>query len=415
MRLGLLGLVLSCARSDLPPTMAKLDLKIFGTLFFSLFVTVTGVGIVVPLLPVYAHDLGASGVYIGLIFGAFSLSRTLFLPYFGRLSDRKGRKRIILPGLFAYGLISLAFAFSKDVPTLIVIRFFHGIASAMLMPVIQAYVGDITPRGKEGTVMGCFNMSLFIGLSLGPLLGGVIQDHFGMQIAFGCMGLMALIGFFLSLIFLPPTAREQVMGKPHLLKSWKALLADRDIIALFVFRLAYTLCIGIIWTFLPVMADADFGLSSSAIGLLIMTGVLINGAIHIPMGVVADRVNKKQMVVFGGLIVVYSVWSFQGAAGFNDLLLANIIFGLGGGMAMPAVMAMAVSKGSRVDAMGSVMAILTVAHSLGMLVGSLLGGFLMDWFDLRWAFPIGAALMLASLAVFYGAASHKPAEEFETN
>ena len=71
--------------------MQKSDRKIFGTLFFSIFTAVTGVGIVVPLLPVYARDLGASGLYIGLIFGAFSLSRTLFLPYFGRLSDKKGR------------------------------------------------------------------------------------------------------------------------------------------------------------------------------------------------------------------------------------------------------------------------------------------------------------------------------------
>ena len=66
------------------------DKKIFGTLFFSIFTSVTGVGIVVPLLPVYAHDMGASGIYIGLIFGAFSISRTFFLPYFGRSSDKNG-------------------------------------------------------------------------------------------------------------------------------------------------------------------------------------------------------------------------------------------------------------------------------------------------------------------------------------
>ena len=76
--------------------MHLLDKKIFGTLFFSIFTAVTGVGIVVPLLPVYAHDLGASGLYIGLIFGVFSLSRTVFLPYFGRLSDKKGRKPFIV-------------------------------------------------------------------------------------------------------------------------------------------------------------------------------------------------------------------------------------------------------------------------------------------------------------------------------
>jgi DHA1 family multidrug resistance protein-like MFS transporter len=145
------------------------DRKIFGTLFFSIFAAVTGVGIVVPLLPVYAHDLGASGLYIGLIFGAFSLSRTFFLPYFGRQSDKRGRKPFIVTGLFSYAVISVAFILSTGVESLIVIRFVQGITSAMIMPVVQAYVGDITPEGKEGWVMGLFNMSLFIGLSAGPV------------------------------------------------------------------------------------------------------------------------------------------------------------------------------------------------------------------------------------------------------
>ena len=86
----------------------------------------------VPLLPVYAHDLGAGGFYVGMIFGAFSLARTLFLAYFGRLSDLKGRKPLIVPGLFAYTAISLGFIFVKDVNSLIALRFFQGIASAML-------------------------------------------------------------------------------------------------------------------------------------------------------------------------------------------------------------------------------------------------------------------------------------------
>jgi len=381
--------------------MTKFDIKVFGTLFFSLFVTVTGVGIVVPLLPVYAHELGASGLYIGLIFGAFSLSRTLFLPYFGRLSDRKGRKRVILPGLCAYALISLAFIFSKDMASLITIRFFHGIASAMLMPVIQAYVGDITPVGREGTFMGVFNMSLFLGLSLGPVIGGVIHDHFGLQTSFGCMGVLALIGFLLSLFLLPPTATERVVRKPRPVTSWKRLLADRDIAGLFLFRFAYTLSIGVIWTFLPVIADSEFSLSGAAIGSLIMVGVSLSGSIHIPMGLVADRVSRKRMAALGGLIVSYAVWSFSWADGFGDLMLANILFGLGGGVAMPALMGIAVVTGNRADAMGSVMAILTVAHSMGMLVGSLLGGVMMDWFDLGLAFPISALLMVAGILVFY--------------
>ncbi|MBW2655179.1 MAG: MFS transporter, partial [Deltaproteobacteria bacterium] len=146
--------------------------RIFITLFFAIFNAILGVGIVIPLLPVYAKNLGASGLYISMIFGAFSLSRTFLLPYFGKLSDKKGRKPLITAGLLGYTIVSIAFVYFSSVESLITIRFFQGIASAMIMPATQAYVGDITPKGKEGLYMGAFNMSMFLSLSLGPLMGG---------------------------------------------------------------------------------------------------------------------------------------------------------------------------------------------------------------------------------------------------
>jgi DHA1 family multidrug resistance protein-like MFS transporter len=376
------------------------DRKIFGTLFFSIFAAVTGVGIVVPLLPVYAHDLGASGLYIGLIFGAFSLSRTFFLPYFGRQSDKRGRKPFIVTGLFSYAVISVAFILSTGVESLIVIRFVQGITSAMIMPVVQAYVGDITPQGKEGWVMGLFNMSLFIGLSAGPLIGGVIKDRFSLEGAFICMGILSIIGFALSLVLLPPRIEERVVRKGRPPVGWSTLLTDRTITGLFFFRLAYTACIGIIWGFLPVFADIEFSLSASAIGILVMLGVFVSGVVQVPMGWLADQINRKAMVVSGGLVVTGAVYAFTHANGFQDMFWASVVFGVGGGIAMPALMAAAVLRGSRIDAMGSVMALLTVGHSLGMLLGSVLAGIMMDWFQLRQAFVLGALVMAAGTLLF---------------
>jgi DHA1 family multidrug resistance protein-like MFS transporter len=378
----------------------KLDKKIFGTLFFSIFAAVTGVGVVVPLLPIYAHDLGASGLYIGLIFGSFSLSRTFFLPWFGRLSDLKGRKLFIVPGFLAYALISIGFIYSQAVGTLIVIRFFHGIASAMLMPVIQAYIGDITPSGREGITMGMFNMSLFLGLSFGPLIGGIITDHFNLRAAFICMGLLALVAFFLSLFLLPATTSERGAKITKTSFSWKTLLYDFQVVNLFIFRFAYVVCVGIIWGFIPLYADQKFSASGSVIGILIMLGVFISGLIHIPMGYLADRTNKKLMVVAGGLIVSYAILSFGWAGQITDLVKATVFFGLGGGISMPALMAMAVLKGSTTNAMGSIMALMTVAHSLGMLIGALLAGMMMDFFQLHWAFALGAGVMLICTILF---------------
>jgi MFS family permease len=375
--------------------------KIFGTLFFSLLATITGVGIVVPLLPVYARHEGASGLYIGLIFGAFSLSRTILLPLFGRLSDRKGRRPFILVGLVSYALVSVAFIFFTKVPHLIVIRFFQGIASAMIMPVIQAYVGDITPAGREGFVMGLFNMSLFFGLSLGPVAGGIINDHFSLQAAFFAMGLLALIGAGLSYWMLPSTKDEAAFRKGRPPLEWRAIVTDRVILGLFSFRLVYTASIGVIWGFVPVLADTSLALSSSQIGVLVMMGVLVSGVIQTPMGYLADRLSRKAMVMLGGGLAGFAVLSFQWAHSYPEMLAVSVAFGLGGGIAMPALMAVAVLKGHQTESMGTVMAVLTVAHSLGMLIGALLAGMMMDWFDLRQAFTMGFWFLLAGLGAFY--------------
>lgn len=378
-----------------------LDKKIFGTLFFSLLATITGVGIVVPLLPVYAGHQGASGLYIGLIFGAFSISRSFLLPLFGRLSDRQGRKPYILVGLLCYALVSVAFMLFTEISHLIVIRFFQGMASAMIMPVIQAYVGDITPPGREGFTMGLFNMSLFFGLSLGPVVGGLINDHFSLQAAFVCMGLLALVGAGLSYGLLPATQDELALRKGRPPLEWRAILYDRVVVGLFIFRLAYTSCIGVIWGFVPVHGDVVFKLSSSQIGILVMLGVLISGVVQTPMGYLADRISRRFMVLSGGAIAGVAVCSFQWADSYGALLVASIVFGLGGGIAMPALMAVAVLKGQHTDAMGSVMAVLTVGHSLGMFIGAILAGLMMDWFELRYAFSLGFLIMLAGLVAFY--------------
>ena len=383
------------------PDRRSLNKKIFGTLFFSLLATITGVGIVVPLLPVYARHEGAGGLYIGLIFGAFSISRTFLLPVFGRWSDRRGRKPFILSGLVCYALVSVAFILFTKVPHLIVIRFFQGIASAMIMPVIQAYVGDITPSGREGFVMGIFNMSLFFGLSLGPVAGGVINDHYNLQAAFVSMGALALVGAALSYWLLPTTRDEAALrrGRPPL--AWRAIIGDRVVLGLFIFRLVYTASIGVIWGFLPVLADAAFGVSSSQIGVLVMIGVLVSGMVQTPMGYLADRISRKTMVLTGGALAGTAVLSFQWAQSYEQLLIASVTFGLGGGIAMPALMAVAVLKGQQTESMGTVMAVLTVGHSLGMLIGALVAGMMMDWWHLRIAFSVGFWFMLAGMISFY--------------
>ncbi len=327
-------------------------------------------GIVVPLLPIYAHDLGAAGIYVAMIFGAFSISRAVFMPWFGTLSDQKGRKPFILAGLLAYMLVAIAFAWTTNVEGFIAIRFIQGAASAMIMPVVQAYVGEIASEGAEGYAMGLFNLSMFLSLSLGPVMGGVIQQTWSLNAAFYCMSVLSALGALLCLIFLPPLSQEQIRCNKRTPAALTVVIRDRELVGLVLFKYAYTACIGIIWCFMPLYAGKTFGLSGGKIGLLVTAGVFVSGALQVPVGYAADRWNRK------------------------------IIFGLGGGIAMPPLTALAVVKGEKKQAMGSVMAILTSAHSLGMFTGSAMAGLAMDFFSLSYAFPCGSLIMVSSVFLF---------------
>lgn len=380
----------------------SLNLKIFIPLFLAVFVTTMGAGMVAPLLPVYAHELGAGAFQIGLIFAAFSLTRTLFVPYFGKLSDRKGKKPFLTTGLFLYFFLSLLYASSNDVQTLIFLRLGQGFASAMVLPVAQAYVGVITPSQKEGQIMGLFNISLYGGLSVGPLIGGIVNDCFNIKVSFMSMGALTFSGFLLCLLLLPAenTPNKKTFHPMKKPSPYMDLIRRPSILSLFTFRACFTTCLGITWAFLPFLADTRLELSSSAIGIVVMLNVFVAGLLQAPMGYLADRFSKKIMVTAGGILAIISILYINTADSFWGLALGNGLFGIAGGISFPAIMALGVIEGRRTEAMGSVMGLLALGHSLGMLVGPLLAGILIDLFSFGTIFISGAIIMGAGTMIF---------------
>jgi MFS family permease len=380
--------------------------KIFITLFFAVFSTLLGVGLVVPLLPVYAHDLGAGAFQISLIFAAFSLSRTIFVPFFGRRSDLKGKKPILTIGMLLYFVFSICFILSRGVETLILIRLGQGLASAMILPVAQAYVGLITPKDKEGLVMGLFNLSLYGGLSVGPLLGGFIKDWLSIQFSFISMGALSLVAFFLCQILLPDEKKGTLPGGGRAKKSMPFLkmVKEKSILSLLAFRVCFTMNIGTVWTFLPLIASTENHLSSTDIGIVIMINVLVGGILQAPLGYITDKFNKKVLITSGGLLAALSLYYMSRAETFSQLFITNGLLGVAAGLSFPAVMALGVIEGRRLNAMGSIMGLLTMAHSIGMLAGPLFGGLLADFFSFSAVFVAGiliAAIGTLILVLFY--------------
>jgi len=367
--------------------------QIFISLFIAVFAATLGMGIVAPLLPLYAQHYGAQGMAIGLIFASFSISRTALLPFIGMISDKRGRKVFITLGLLLLTFTSVGYVVSRSVAALIVTRLLQGIAAALVIPIALAYIGEITRRGKEGSTMGLFNIFFFGGLATGPILGGMVKDLAGVAFSFYSMGAVALAGFFLTLFYLPESVAARYAPRRSA-GSFKWIFKAGRLKGIYLFRLCFAMGIGLTWSFLPIYAHDVMSLTSSHIGLVISLNILIATLLQTPCGMLADRFSKEGLVIIGGCLAAAALSLVPFTRNFLELVSVNILWGVAGGFAMPALSALAVEEGKRVGGMGVLMSIFVMCHSIGMIFGPLVAGVLAEFVDITVVFFTGALMGL---------------------
>ena len=367
-----------------------LRLRIFSVLSFAIFVSMLGLGIIVPVLPLYAKTLGASGVWVGAIFAGFAISRSVFMPFVGRLSDKTGRKNFIATGLLLYGLSCLGFIFATDYITLFCVRILQGFCSAMIVPIAQAYVGEIAPPERVGSYMGQFNVAIFCGMGFGPFIGGCIHDYFGMNADFILMGLMCAVSFMLVVIFLPSEKKEPPLHKAEPL-AYGALLKLRQVQGILWFRFVNAFLRGSVMSFLPILGSSMLGLSGFQIGLAVSTGVLVTSFLQYPCGRLADRFNRKTLLLTGNLLYACALALFPLAPNFGLLMVICFFSGVLAAIPLPAATALIVEEGKKYG-MGSLIALFNVAMSLGLGGGPLVCGLVYDAFGLSYVFYFSTIL-----------------------
>ncbi len=370
--------------------------RVSPILAISIFSCMLGSGIVVPLLPLYAESLGASGLWLGVIFAAFPISRILTTPVFGRLSDRKGRKPFISIGLLAYGIVSFGFIYTNTVFQLVLMRFLHGLAGASILPIAQAYVGDISPPGEEGKWMGYANAAFFSGFGFGPLMGGVLSEHLGIDVAFLAMGVLSLLAFTITIFFLPEIKPKQSATYSP---SFREMSRSGMIVGLFTFRLTLTLGRTIFFIFLPILAANSLGLRTSLVGILLAVYILLMSLLGIPSGRIADRLSRRFLVVGGCLVSSVFLMVVPLGNTFGLLLALAVLGSVGNAIAVPAASALMVEEGRKYG-MGSSIALFSMALSIGMVVGPIAGGAIADFAGINSAFYFGAVITLVGAGLF---------------
>lgn len=383
--------------------------EVLFILSVSVGVAMIGLGIIWPLVPVFAVELGAGGFLVGLIIASFNIARAIFSPFVGRISDRWGRKNFMVTGLLFYAGISLFYVFSKDAQSLIFIRFIHGLATVLVIPVAMALAADIAPRQKLGLYMGTLNMAIMLGIGVGPAMGGMIRDRFGMNTAFYSMGALALFTCLLVVLRIPSDKESFGSRGSRSAVSIKKILSHPVVLGIFFMRFFAACGQGTVYTFLPILA-LQLGLTSSQVGIILTANILVIAFLQRSCGRLADRVNPKFLIITGIFASGMTVLGMPFVEGFWMILLLNMLMGMANGFSQPGGLAITGQLG-RTMGMASIMSVMDAAWSLGMIVSPILSGIILDVSGLSHVFIIGSILIMAGgVAVTFFLRDYQPSE-----
>ena len=395
----------------------------FLVLWVATLVAMAGIGMVSPLLPVYVReDLGGPEIAVALSFSGLALTMLVAAPFVGRLGDRYGAKPFIALGFLVYGLGGFGYLWADNWQLVVVFRMLSGFGAAAIFPLSLAYIGRLTPAGREGAFMGMYAVAEIAGFGIGPLVGGAIRDLVDSQAAFLVMGLIFTSTGLMTFLLLPARpalSRAAADGEEpdEPLLPWGELLRRPLVQAAVSMRAIVALGWGAGSTYLAVYVISEDGLNTDSaifVGILLASRSLLGAILQPVFGRLADRVSRL-MLVMGGLTVAgvgqfvvpdlprqLTDVSLLGGTFVVEpwLLIVYLTVGLGEGLSWPAQQAIFVTAG-RMVGMGAIMGLNQMGSSLGFLAGSLASAAVVAAFGLEAVFRFAGVGVLAGTLIFF--------------
>lgn len=366
-----------------------------------------------PVLALFAKALGASSTMIGLVVGMSTVTGIFFKAPSGTLSDVYGRRAALLASVLVFGLMPFTYVLVHNYRLLVLIRFFHGFATAIYGPVAMAVIIDIAGKRKGQLIATYSSISVVGSLIAAPLGGGLLYALGGadpspsvfrlIYLVVGCIGSVSLILVLMLWRQLPsrpspePATLGEVMGKFR--DDVVAVVTDMQVLLTSSMEGVQNLTVGALEAFLPVYVTTTAGLSSFHAGVLWGIQLVVLVLIRPVMGRTSDIHGRKPLITAGMLICVVSFVLFPALTSFAALCGLTLVFGVGEAMVTSSTAAM-VAEMSKARGHGTSMGVFGSLWDIGHAAGPIATGFLIAHLDYLRAFGAISVVLLIATAAF---------------
>jgi DHA1 family tetracycline resistance protein-like MFS transporter len=369
-------------------------------IFITVFIDLVGFGIVIPVLPLYAEHMHASPAVVGLLLAVYSAMQFIFSPILGKLSDRVGRRPVLLGSIIGTSIGFLIMGLAGSLWLLFLARIIDGITGGNISTA-QAYIADVTPPEKRSSGMGLIGAAFGLGFIFGPAIGGLLS-HVSLGAPFIFASAMAACNA-IGIYFLLPESlssehraaarkRESVIKVFEESGSWQLAA----VIATYFFG---TIAFALLTAIYPLFTEARLGFDATNNGYIFaylgFIGAVIQGGL---IGRLSKQLGDKSLAAAGTLILTASLLLMPVSSTLAILLIASTGFAIGNSLVTPTLNAMA-SRSVNASWQGRVLGVMQSAASLARIIGPVLGGVLLTQQDKsspaygRAPFWTGAAIM----------------------
>jgi len=397
-------LCIECGEQDLFyynfRTMKKYPLVV---LFLTIFIGLLGFGIIIPILPTYSKELGASNFETGMLASVYSLMTFLFAPLWGTLSDRIGRRPVIIYSIIITGLAYVMFSFADSLLILMLSRILAGIGSANISAA-QAYIADITTPVNRVKNMGMIGAAFGLGFTFGPPVGGFLKSAYGVEMVGYVTAILCFINLIMAYFLLPESLKEKNRLKKYSFRPVRDLVHELKkpvIRELFTINFIFTVTFFMFQITSTLLWKERFGLTEKEIGYLFMYLGLLSAIIQ---GGLVGRLNKifgeQKLLLAGNAFMAAGMLLLPFATKelfivFNMIAIACIA--VSNGCLTPGISSM-LSQVADKKEQGQVLSMNQSFSSLGRVIGPALGGLL---YGLNFHSPyiVGSFLMIIAFVI----------------